>query len=100
MNIALCYENVLPARGGCETYIADLARRMVADGHELHLYACRWDSDALAKEIHYHRLEVPAGPRFLRPWRFGAACLRALRQNPELISVGFDKTWCQDVLYP
>ena len=24
MNIALCYENVNPARGGCETYIADL----------------------------------------------------------------------------
>src|SRR5438309_754496 len=27
MNIAFCYESVLPARGGCETYISDLARR-------------------------------------------------------------------------
>ena len=26
MDIAFCYENVLPARGGCGTYIADLAR--------------------------------------------------------------------------
>ena len=25
MNIAFAYESVLPARGGCETYIADLA---------------------------------------------------------------------------
>ncbi len=47
MNIAFCYESVLPARGGCETYIADLARRLVADEHEVHLYACRWDADAL-----------------------------------------------------
>ena len=32
MNIAFCYESVLPARGGCETYIADLARRLLAIG--------------------------------------------------------------------
>ena len=32
MNIAFCYESVLPYRGGCETYIAGLARRLVADG--------------------------------------------------------------------
>jgi UDP-glucose:(heptosyl)LPS alpha-1,3-glucosyltransferase len=100
MNIAFCYENVLPARGGCETYIADLARRIVADGHELHLYACRWDTAALPEEICYHRLDVPAGPRFLRPWRFGKACLRALGENRHQVSVGFDKTWGQDVLYP
>src|SRR5260370_507676 len=27
MNIALCYDQVLPARGGCGTYITDLERR-------------------------------------------------------------------------
>src|SRR5260370_12492101 len=48
----------------------------------------------------YHRLEVPVGPRFLRPWRFGAACLSALRERRHQVSVGFDKTWGQDVLYP
>jgi UDP-glucose:(heptosyl)LPS alpha-1,3-glucosyltransferase len=100
MNIAFCYENVVPARGGCATYIADLARRIVDDGHELHLYACHWDSQALPTGIFYHRLEVPVGPRFLRPWRFGAACLSALRERRHQVSVGFDKTWGQDVLYP
>ncbi len=98
MNIAFCYENVLPARGGCETYIADLARRLVADGHELHLYACRWDTDALPAGIRFHPLAVPRGPRFLRPWWFGRACLRALDEHD--VTVGFDKTWGQDVLYP
>ncbi len=100
MNIAFCYENVLPARGGCETYIGDLARRLVADGHEVHLYACRWDSAALPAELHCHALAVPRGPRFLRPWRFGRACERALRGAGHDVSLGFDKTWGQDVLYP
>jgi UDP-glucose:(heptosyl)LPS alpha-1,3-glucosyltransferase len=100
MNIALCYENVNPARGGCETYIADLARRLSADGHAVHLYACRWDATALPAALHYHKLDVPRGPRFLRPWRFGAACLAALKKNQHDVSVGFDKTWGQDVLYP
>src|SRR5262249_20750692 len=100
MNVAFCYENVLPTRGGCETYIADLSRRLVADGHEVHLYACRWDADALPAEMHYHLLPQPVGPRFLRPWRFGAACQAALRTEPHQVSHGFHKTWGQDILYP
>src|SRR5690348_1362472 len=78
MNIAFCYESVLPRRGGCETYIAGLARRLVADGHDVHLYARRWDGSALPAGLHIHRVLVPRVPRFLRPWFFGAACRRAL----------------------
>ncbi len=100
MNIAFCYENVLPSRGGCETYIADLARRLVADGHEVHLYACRWDAAALPPALHYHKLPAPAGPRLLRPWRFGRACARTLRLASHDVSLGFDKTWGQNILYP
>jgi UDP-glucose:(heptosyl)LPS alpha-1,3-glucosyltransferase len=100
MNIALCYESVLPARGGCETYIVDLSRRLVADGHEVHLYASRWDASALPSAVRCHPLPVQRGPRFLRPWRFGAACEQALRGSSHHVSVGFDKTWGQDVLYP
>jgi UDP-glucose:(heptosyl)LPS alpha-1,3-glucosyltransferase len=100
MDIALCYESVLPARGGAETYIGDLARRLARDGHVVHLYACRWDAASLPASTHYHRLDVPSGPRFIRPWRFGAACERALAGKPHDVSIGFDKTWGQDVLYP
>ncbi|MCI0683298.1 MAG: glycosyltransferase family 4 protein [Gemmataceae bacterium] len=100
MNIAFCYESVLPAKGGCETYIADLARRLIADGHEVHLYACRWDPGALPDTIHVHQLPAVHGPRFLRPWRFGHSCLKALAQRRHDVTLGFDKTWGQDVLYP
>ena len=100
MDIALCYESVLPARGGAETYIGDLARRLARDGHAIHLYAARWDAGALPPATHFHRIDVPSGPRFLRPWRFGSACERVLRNAHHDVSVGFDKTWGQDVLYP
>src|SRR6266498_3640664 len=100
MKIAFCYESVLPSRGGCEMYIADLGRRLAAEGHEVHLFGCKWDPLKLPAALRYHRLPRPRGPRFLRPWLFGALCRKALRDFPELVSVGFDKTWGQDVLYP
>ena len=100
MNIALCHESVLPCRGGCETYIASLAHRLVADGHEVHLYARRWDVHALPEGVCCHRVAIPRTPRFLRPWRFGAACLRALEGAGHQVTIGFDKTWGLDVLYP
>jgi UDP-glucose:(heptosyl)LPS alpha-1,3-glucosyltransferase len=100
MNIAFCYESVLPARGGCETYIGDLSRRLAKEGHEVHLYSCRWDASALPQGMIFHKLEVPRGPRFLRPWRFAQACEQALAGQQHDVSMGFDKTWGQDILYP
>jgi UDP-glucose:(heptosyl)LPS alpha-1,3-glucosyltransferase len=100
MNIALCHESVLPCQGGCETYIVSLVRRLVADGHEVHLYARRWDASALPEGLHYHRVEIPRLPRFLRPWYFGAVCRRQLERAGHEVSVGFDKIAGPDVLYP
>ena len=100
MDVGLCYESVVPARGGCEHYISDLARRLARDGHAVHLFASKWDATALPSSTLYHQVPAPTGPRFLRPWRFGSACLEAIRQNPVDVSMGFDKTWGQDILYP
>jgi UDP-glucose:(heptosyl)LPS alpha-1,3-glucosyltransferase len=100
MEIALCYETVVPARGGCEHYISALARRLARDGHAVHLYAAQWDAEALPETIHYHRMPRPTGPRFLRPWRFAESCEQALSHARHDISMGFDKTWGQDILYP
>ena len=100
MNIAFCYENVLPARGGCETYIAGLARRLAADGHDVHLYACRWDAAALPERLQVHPVRYMPCPRFVRPWFFSRACAKALRGNDHQVTIGFDKIIGMDVLYP
>ena len=49
---------------------------------------------------HLSWLRIGRVPRFLRPWRFSKECLRALEANFHDVSIGFDKTWGQDVLYP
>ncbi|CAN5625906.1 glycosyltransferase family 4 protein [soil metagenome] len=100
MDVAFCYPSVLPSRGGCETYIGDLARRLARDGHRVHLVASIWDTTALPAATHYHRIEPVKGPRFLRPWRFAAACEARLKSIQPDVSLGFDKTWGQDILYP
>ena len=100
MDIALCYSHVRPERGGCETYISDLSRRLVSDGYRVHLLACDWDASALPESMRFHRLDVGKSPRFLKPWRFARACEAALAKLPHDVSVGFDKTWGQDILYP
>ena len=66
----------------------------------MHLYACRWDEQALPGEIRFHPLPLPRGPRFRRPWRFARLCENALQGADHDVSVGFDKTWGQDILYP
>jgi UDP-glucose:(heptosyl)LPS alpha-1,3-glucosyltransferase len=100
VDIAFCFESVLPQRGGCETYIASLAHRLVADGQRVHLYGCRWDESALPAGMQFHPLAAPRGPRFLRPWLFAAACRRALAGAVHDVTIGFDKIAGLDVLYP
>src|SRR4051794_16808394 len=100
MKIGLCYESMVPGKGGCETYIADLARRLVQDDHEVHLFAGCYDPQAFPVVVRHHPVAAGKAPRFLRPWKFAAACEAALREHPLDVSVGFIKTWGQDVLMP
>lgn len=100
MKIALCHESVLPQRGGCETYIASLAHRLATDGHEVRLYACRWDADALPAGIQYHPVEVSSRLRIWRQWGFSRACRELLAGSDHDVSIGFDKVAGVDVLYP
>ncbi len=100
MRIAFCHENVLPARGGAEMYVADFLRRLAVEGHDVHLYACRWDRGALPATVAIHPLDAPRGPRLLRPWQFSAAVRAALLRDRPDVSIGFDKTFGPDIYYP
>ena len=42
MHLALNFQRVDPARGGAETYVADLCRNLVQAGHRVDLYAESW----------------------------------------------------------
>jgi UDP-glucose:(heptosyl)LPS alpha-1,3-glucosyltransferase len=81
-------------------YVGDFLRRLAAEGHDVHLYACRWDAAALPKALTTHPLPMPLGPRWLRPWRFSAAVKQALDRDRPQVSIGFDKTFGPDIYYP
>ena len=100
MKIALCYESMMPNRGGCETYLADLARNLVHDHHEVHLFTTRYDAQAFPDAVMYHLLPASTGLRWMRPWQFAKACCQTLQQHTFDVTVGFIKTWGQDVLMP
>jgi UDP-glucose:(heptosyl)LPS alpha-1,3-glucosyltransferase len=91
----------LPRKGGCETYITDLTRRLVRDGHEVHLYAWDWDANAIPVTTHCHRVDRPRFvPRPLRPWLFSSACRAALSGQDHDLTIGFDKVLGVDLHYP
>ncbi len=58
MHLALNYQRVDPSRGGAETYVADLCRHLVLDGHRVDLYAESWAADCLPHEVNV--VPVPA----------------------------------------
>ncbi len=63
MNIALAIENFSPHGGGAESYAVDLARTLVSEGWEVHLFGHSWDGEP--EQAHFHA--IPRLPRWVPP---------------------------------
>lgn len=102
MRIALNYHRVDPTKGGAETYVVDLATRLVRAGHRVDLFANAWSEGCLPGEVATHRVPVSGLTRWERIWSFAANSEQALRAAESEIdcTVGFINTWHQDVLIP
>jgi UDP-glucose:(heptosyl)LPS alpha-1,3-glucosyltransferase len=100
MRLAVNYQSVDPSRGGAETYVADLCRRLISLGHEVDLYAAEWSADALPVGLNV--IEVPALglTRGARIRNFGEASEALIPQERYDCTVGFINTWAHDVLIP
>ncbi len=100
MEIALVLQHVDPSKGGAETYVADLGRRLAAEGHEVFLYAETWDDAALPSEVRGVRVPVRGRSRAGRVWDFARSSEIALQRSKHDCTVGFINTWHQDILIP
>jgi len=100
MKLAINYRRVDPSRGGAETYVADLCRRLVAGGHEVELYAESWADGALPAEVRRVRVAAEGWTRAGKIWSFAANSEAALRRADHDCTVGFINTWHHDVLIP
>ena len=54
MKIALNIYKYLPTKGGGEGYLANFANQLAERGHEVHIYASKWESDN--NKIRYHTI--------------------------------------------
>jgi UDP-glucose:(heptosyl)LPS alpha-1,3-glucosyltransferase len=100
MRIAITFQRVDPSRGGAETYVADLCRRLVARGHDVSLFASEWDAGALPGEVRIVKVEAKGWTRAGRIWSFARDSEIALKADSHDCSIGFINTWHQDILIP
>jgi UDP-glucose:(heptosyl)LPS alpha-1,3-glucosyltransferase len=100
MYLALNYQRVDPARGGAETYVADLCRALVQGGHRVDLYAETCAADCLPREVNVVRVEAPGRTKLERLWNFADNSEQAMRRGGHDCSVGFINTWAHDVIIP
>ncbi|HEV3121712.1 MAG TPA: glycosyltransferase family 4 protein [Isosphaeraceae bacterium] len=100
MHLALNHFWVDPARGGAETYVCDLCRRLVEDGHEVDLYAYKWNAQALPRQVRVIAVAAPGLTSAGRAWRFAANSAAALGAASYDCTIGFINTWFHDVIIP
>lgn len=100
MHLALILQRVDPSKGGAETYVADLARCLHAQGHDVDLVAESWADDALPAGVRRIPVPVQGKTRWERIWNFARDSETTLRRLRHDCTVGFINTWHQDILIP
>jgi UDP-glucose:(heptosyl)LPS alpha-1,3-glucosyltransferase len=100
MHLALNFQRVDPARGGAETYVADLCRYLVGAGHRVDLYAESCAQGCLPAQVNIVPVKAPGRNRIERIGNFAKNSEEALRQASHDCSVGFINTYAHDVIIP
>ena len=94
MKIALVRKDFSPKGGGGERYSVDLARALRDSGHEVHIFAHRYEP---MKGISLHSVAVPLKPFGLQNWLFAKNVRRALSGNEFDIVNGISQIYPQDI---
>ncbi len=97
MKIALALENFGRFAGGAESYAVELARTLVSQGWEVHLYGHAWDGEPAQAEFH----PIPRLPRWVPPsiriLDFAFRHRRMVAQERFDVILGFGNTLAMNV---
>ncbi len=77
LNVAIVVER-LHTHGGVERRTSELVRGLLDAGHEVHVYAHRWDSD-LGLDVEFHRIPMLPLSRSMKALSFAWFCGRRVR---------------------
>ncbi len=102
MRLALNFRRIDPSKGGAETYVVDLCRRLARAGHRVDVFAEVCDPAHLPDGVALVPVAAPGWTRWQRTWNFAGNSERALRAAGPAYdcTVGFINTWHHDVLIP
>lgn len=96
MNIAFHHSRFGPT-GGSEGYLKELVRRLLALGHQVHVFAMRIQGQEHPAGVRLHVLPVPQFPRWRRLLALARLQARAAADPAFDLVVGFGRTRGQDL---
>lgn len=80
LNIALVIENFNTNKGGVEHRTFELAKGLLANGHDVHIYSSKCNFDA-SIGISMHRIPVYRFGKIVKPLIFAQACAHTIRDK-------------------
>ncbi|MGB9715896.1 MAG: glycosyltransferase family 4 protein [Thermodesulfovibrionales bacterium] len=97
MNIAIVRKKYT-FHGGAESFSQELIKKLIKEGHKVHIYAIKWDTFEKPNNLYLHKIPAITFNSFLRDLSFVLSSYIKLRnqQNFDIIQ-SHDKTLFQDV---
>jgi len=85
--------------GGAEGFSQNFIRQLADTGHEVHLYAMKWEGSSLTRNLFFHKVPAVAFNSFLRDLSFSISSFIMLRKKREFFDIiqSHDKTIYQDI---
>jgi UDP-glucose:(heptosyl)LPS alpha-1,3-glucosyltransferase len=98
MKIALGIRDFSPSRGGAERYLVELMRFLAQEGHEVHVFAHRFDEGI--EGLYLHNVTPFPFPKGLRILSFALKCHQRMKRDNFDVIMGVGNTWQADLLQP
>jgi UDP-glucose:(heptosyl)LPS alpha-1,3-glucosyltransferase len=99
MKIALVRKSYTPY-GGAERYLSQLIERLSRQGHEVHVFANRWQEgkkERAEAPVFFHRVPMIGAPSFMEALSFALFSKRLLQAENLDVIHSFERTLYQDI---
>ena len=90
MKIALGIRDFSPSRGGAERYLVELMQFLAQAGHEMHVFAHRFEEGI--EDVYLHNVAPLPFPKSLRVLSFALKCHKQMKRDNFDVIMGVGNT--------
>lgn len=85
--------------GGAESFSGSFIEQLASGGHEVHIFAIKWQTDAAPENVHFHRVPAVTFNSFFRDLSFAVSAYFMLKKRRGEFDIiqSHDKTLYQDI---